>query len=106
MNYLLFVFSRSWRMWFFWLAITLALAGCSGREKQRNPTEERLYKIGKAYMQANHRLGRGPKDFEEIKPDLEGGITEDMLRSPNDGENFVILWGVDHAKLLPATNDP
>ena len=53
-------------------------------------------------VQASHRLERAPKSFEEIKPDLDGPVSDDLLRSPNDGEPFVILWGVDFVRLPPA----
>jgi len=80
--------------------------GKSGGGRERNPTEERLYIIGKAYIQSCYRLGQAPKDFEEIKPSLEGTIPEDLLVSPNDKEKFVILWGVDYSKILPGPKDP
>ena len=96
-----------WRRFGFFTAILL-VAGCSkqGVDKQRNPTEENLYKIGRAYIQACYRLQRGPRNLEEIKSDMEGGFSADVLRSPGDGAEFVILWGVDFAKLPPGANDP
>ena len=47
-------------------------------------------------------LPRGPA---EIKPYLDAGDAEDITRSPNDGEEFVILRGVDYNKLRPG-KDP
>jgi hypothetical protein len=98
----------------FWkcLAVLLAplsLVGCSPKvvNTPRTPAEVRLEKIGAAYARASHRLNRAPRNVEEIKPDLEDkdGL-DDLLRSPGDGEPFVILWGVDFVKLPPNPKDP
>jgi hypothetical protein len=90
------------------LAGLLGLAGCSGTSADRPlaPTEERLSRLGKAYLHACHRLGRAPRNAAELKPDLEGDVPGDFFRSPNDGEEFVILWGVDFTQLLPGRDDP
>ncbi len=86
----------------------LALAGCSRTvvNKATTPTEDRLYKLGKAYQRASSRLNRAPVDFEELRPDLEPGDSDELLRSPNDGEPFVILWGVDFRALPPSPKAP
>ena len=88
------------------LAIGLAI-GCSGKptDKRLSETEDRLYTLGKAYIQASSDLKRGPKEFSEIKSYLPANAPNDLLRSPNDGEDFVILWGVDFNK-LPVGADP
>jgi hypothetical protein len=94
------------RNWVLLLAV-LGLLGCAGNaDTPRSPTEERLYKLGKAYAQASHRLERAPRDFDEIKADVDGAATDELLRSANDGEPFVILWGVDFLKLPPGRDDP
>jgi hypothetical protein len=67
---------------------------------------QRLLAIGNAYVNAAKRLGRPPKSFQEIMPDLPPDATEEYLRSPGDGERFVILWGVDFNKVLPGRADP
>lgn len=81
--------------------------GCSGKPADRklSETEDRLYTFGKAYIQASAVLKRGPKEFSEIKSYLPANAPSDLLRSPNDGEEFVILWGVDFNK-LPVGSDP
>ena len=85
----------------------VGLTGCGqGGGRELNPTEERLYKIGKAYLRACHALSRGPNDFGEIKQDIEGDIPEDLLVSPNDGKPFVILWGVDLTQLRFTRENP
>jgi hypothetical protein len=90
------------------LALTSTLC-CSPRNvtRQKDPVEERLHKLAAAYTRANIRLKRAPKTFEDIKADLEAGeASEDFLRSPADGEPFVILWGVEYNKLRPDAKDP
>ncbi len=89
------------------LVVTL-LAGCGrgGKARERDVTEDRLYKIGKAYIQACYDLERAPESFGEIKPFIEGETSDDMVVSPNDGQPFVILWGVDFARLPPGKEDP
>jgi hypothetical protein len=98
--------NRILKTWFFLFVAILSAAGCGNkRGHERNPTEDRLYKIGKAYLQTCFRLGRAPESFDEIKPDIRGDIPEDLLISPNDGEKFVILWGVDVTELSPTKED-
>jgi hypothetical protein len=85
------------------------VVGCSSKHTNQQPlseTEERLYTIGKAYIQASAQLNRGPKTISEIKSFLPADAPGDLLRSPNDGEEFVILWGVDFNKLPPVDADP
>jgi hypothetical protein len=91
-----------------WLLGMLGLAGCGGQsvEQPPNPTEDRLLKIGDAYLKAAGRLKRPPRTFEEIKPGLEGAVAADFLRSPNDGEPFAIIWGVNYNTLPPGGSDP
>ena len=93
-----------------WIALLAGMCGplgCAGKpvDQPRAPAEEQLYKLGKAYGQAAYRLKRAPTSFEEIKPNVEGPSTDDLLRSANDGEKFVILWGVDYNKLPPGKDD-
>jgi hypothetical protein len=86
----------------------LALSGCSSRsapDAPLEPTEDQLYKIGRAYTQAAVRLRRAPAKLEELRPDLPGDA-ESLLRSPHDGEKFVILWGVNYTTLPPGKKDP
>ncbi len=82
------------------------LGGCAGRVDPPAAPAQRLLAIGNAYVNATNRLGRPPKRFQDIQPDLPPNATEDYLRSPGDGERFVILWGVDFNQLLPRRDDP
>jgi hypothetical protein len=84
----------------------LALVGCSRNvDRPYAATEDRLVNIGKAYLKAAYE-GKAPSGFEDIKPYLEGDVTEDYLRSPGDGEPFVIIWGVNYHTLPPGKGDP
>lgn len=77
-------------------AVILAcvLAGCASPppEEQIDPAERRLRLLHGAYEAAFRRLGRPPRDAQELAEHLPRG--EDVLVSPNDGEPFVVLWGV------------
>jgi hypothetical protein len=94
-----------------WLHVVLAavvgLAGCSRKVDRPLPAaEQRLLDIGTAYLNAINRLKRPPRGFDDLKPSLQPGATEDYLRSPGDGEPFVIFWGIDYHKLPPGPVDP
>ena len=63
---------------------------------QDDPTRQKLEQIGAAYMRANIKLGRPPANAKELLPHLqEIGKPEQILHSPSDGEDFVIVWGVE-----------
>lgn len=70
-------------------------AGCSSGNQvpPQDPSRSALAKVVEAYMGAQQRLNRPPKNAEELRPHLAGN--SDALRSPNDGEPYVIVWGVD-----------
>jgi hypothetical protein len=52
-----------------------------------------------AYIDATEKLGHPPKNVEELKPYLkEFGNPEELLISPNDGEPYVVVWGVDTSR--------
>jgi hypothetical protein len=59
-------------------------------------SRQNLQKIGIAYARATTQLNRPPKDVNDLLPSLkEQGDTPEILHSPDDGEDYVILWGVD-----------
>jgi hypothetical protein len=93
---------------FAWVLGLLVMAGCSrgGGGATPNQTEDRLLKIGNAYRNATTRLGHAPKDFQELRPSLEGNPTDDFLLSPNDGEKLVVIWGVEYDRIPPQREDP
>lgn len=91
------VYPRRW----FVLGLTLLLAGLAGcgsgpKVIPFSQSEKTLSSIALAYMEAHSRLGHGPKNAEELKPFLKDfGNPDELLVSPNDGQPYVIVWGVD-----------
>ena len=83
------------------LVVLILLAPGCGRAPQtkENPAADRLRRILLAFDAVAYEKKRGPRDAEEIKPFLKGPSGKDdpneALRSPNDGEPFVILWGIN-----------
>jgi hypothetical protein len=58
-----------------------------------------------AYRQAMTALGRPPRNAEEIRPYLAKlGDPANLLRSPSDGEDYVISWGIDPTRLHQLPN--
>jgi hypothetical protein len=81
--------------WLFFL-LCAALAGCARATlpvvKQQDTSN--LTTISLAYNRATDKLGRPPKDLDELKPHLkELGDPDAILRSPHDGQPYVILFG-------------
>ena len=86
-------------------AVMAATTGCSGCGRSGlhvvplSASEQNLSHIVMAYIDANEKLGRPPKNAEELKPYLkEFGNPEELLVSPNDGEPYVVIWGVDPSR--------
>jgi hypothetical protein len=93
----------------FCLAIILGGAGCGRSVTVGKVTSKSWYNlrtIGMAYGQATINLDHPPKNKEELMPFLKPPPNpdnpeaatlkpEDILRSPVDGEEFVIHWGLD-----------
>jgi hypothetical protein len=90
------------------LAVALPGAGCSKSKPPDLPlASKQLRAIGKAYVDACNDL-HPPRNKEDLIPYLkltrpnpdnpdepETIDPAEILRSPNDNEEFVILWGVD-----------
>src|SRR5262245_31848175 len=81
----------------------LAGAGCSASRSQRALQElteaENLTKIERAFDRAFQQQEQPPADAEQLKPFLrQFGDPEVLLRSPHDGEPYVIYWGVNFRK--------
>jgi hypothetical protein len=80
------------------MILLAGLAGCNSGPKvvPLTASEKRLTSVALAYHEAHNKLGRGPKDAEELKPFLkEFGDPEELLTSPNDGQPYVVVWGVN-----------
>jgi len=83
------------------IGVSLALSGCSSRARRvvKTSETENLTKILAAYDQATRQLGRPPANLEEFKPFLTPyGNADEILRSPNDGQPYGLVWGVDVRK--------
>lgn len=90
--------------WF--LLTTAVLVGCRGATNEvptEDPSVQRLQRIGAAYTQAGIQLGRPPRDANDLTAALQSGPDQpdaaDTLRSPHDGEPYVIVWNVDFKQL-------
>jgi hypothetical protein len=81
------------------LIVALGLVGCSRpviTERPVNKAEADLGIIASAYAQASDRLGRPPRNVAEIMPFLkQAGNPDEILRSPNDNQPYIIIWDVN-----------
>ena len=85
-------------------AILLVLAGCSSSPAVKPDETQNLRKIQTAYDAAARQLGRPPANLDELRPHLASlGDADAILRSPRDGQPYVIVWGVDprQARTMP-----
>ena len=76
------------------------VAGCSPDpvevSKSRSEQVANLQKIRAAYNQAIEKLGRPPANEKEARRFLEAfGSPDEILKSPVDGEPYVVIWGVN-----------
>ena len=77
------------------LFVAALMAGCSRGPTQAGSVEQNLRNVGLAYDQTAKKAGRPPRSAEDLKPALQRfGDPEALLVSPNDGQPFVIRWGV------------
>ncbi len=99
------VFRRQWFVaGLVWGFVGLAASGCgSGGEPAAVPDAyQNLRKIGLAYRQATEANGRPPESVTDLMPFLRKlGDPAAILRSPDDGEEYTILWGVDVLNVRP-----
>lgn len=85
------------RFYFAVLGLPIMLCGCSGGGGKVQPADmANIQKIASAYVKANDKLGRPPKEKKELLPFLkEESDLEALFQSPNDGQPFVIIWGTN-----------
>ncbi len=90
-------------MWRFSFALGIcagaivAASGCS-RPNAKNAPEspQNLRAIFDAYSEATKQLKRPPANLDELTPHLKDvGEIDKVLRSPDDGQKYVILWGAE-----------
>jgi hypothetical protein len=83
--------------------MAVSAAGCSQGvvTSAIPPTVESLRAVRDSYFGARRALNRPPRSKEELLPHLKKyGDPADLLRSPDDGEEFVIVYGTE-----PLAND-
>ena len=81
------------------LGIILTNLGCGSRQQigKVPPASENLRVLCHAYIEATDKMNRAPTNFEELLPFLkEKGDPDQLRRSPGDGEEYVIFWGMDY----------
>lgn len=87
------------------LATALIVAGgCSSQPEDRKIPEagQNIRLVALAYQHAQTGLGRPPRSAAELRPYLAKlGDPTTLLRSPNDGEDYVVVWGIDPKSLHP-----
>lgn len=83
--------------------------GCGSSQEvdvQDDKSAQNLQQIGAAYTQAGLKLGRPPRqadDLHELLKSAGNPDPESVLRSPDDNENYVIVWGIDFGQLARTT---
>jgi hypothetical protein len=84
------------------ICLAAGLAGCGKSETNvvaLSASEKNLANIVLAYMDAHEELHHNPKNAEELKPFLKRfGDPDQILKSPSDGEPYVIVWGTDTSR--------
>jgi hypothetical protein len=82
------------------LLTVILCAGCSAPpEAEISGPRKSLRAINTAYIRATDKLDRGPANLKELLPYVkQQGDPDQLLRSTDDNEAFVIIWGVDYRK--------
>jgi hypothetical protein len=75
----------------------IPLSGCTTKKPAIPPeTVNRMQTIYQAYNDAADKLGRGPKDLEELKKFLPSGQDlDELLKSPHDGKPYKLVFNVN-----------
>src|SRR5947208_2862404 len=77
----------------------LSLAGCGPRVIVRETSDhggDHLVTLNRIYMAAQRNLGRPPRNVDDLRSAAkELGDLDHLLISPNDGQPYAIVWGVD-----------
>lgn len=91
------------------LAALALLSGCGSSQPvvfEEDTSRQNLQRIGVAYAQVSATLGRPPQDIQELRAAVQEGPDQppaaDILRSPNDGEDYVVVLNVDFRQLAAA----
>jgi hypothetical protein len=89
-----------WRPTILAVGLSVGVFGCGSSTDTHvvalSDSEKNLSNIVLACLDAHESLRHYPKNAEELKPFLKRfGDPEAMLKSPVDGEPYVIVWGTD-----------
>lgn len=81
----------------FVLGVAALVGGCNRPTiKEAAKSSQNLILLQHAYSKAIQELKRPPDNAKELAPFLvEPGAIDEILRSPDDGEPYVVHWGVD-----------
>lgn len=85
-------------------AVALALTGCGPAviEHKATPSADHLSKVKDAFDNFMAKNGKLPKSTKDLEPFLKPmGDPAELLKSPADGQPFVILWGVNFNEATP-----
>jgi hypothetical protein len=87
----------------FLVAVLVAASGCRSEiVGTSTKSYDNLAQIGSAYCKATDTLNHAPANLAELTPFLsEYGDPATLLKSPDDKEDYVILWGVDYRDIQP-----
>ena len=77
----------------------VAIAACSGSPKMdeaRGDAQTQMMGVYSCYMQYTNKNRKAPGSIEDLQPLLSssGLDTSNILVSPRDGSELVVLWGV------------
>lgn len=88
------------------LMVFTALPGCGAPQSvvfDEDTSRQNLQRIGVAYAQVSAALNRPPRNQQELISAIQGDSSQpsaaQILRSPNDGEDYVVVWDVDFRQL-------
>jgi hypothetical protein len=85
--------------WLLVVAASAVFGGCTESEPTVPPANDtgNLRGIARVYSTAHRNLGRPPQSVEELKQVLGRAMPDpsSVFRSHRDGEEYVIVWGLD-----------
>jgi hypothetical protein len=92
------------------VVVVSGCGGCGGSSTQvvvqHDKSAQNLQQIAAAYSQAAQKLGHPPREAKDLEEILKAGPGNPdpatVLRSPDDNENYVIVWGVDFREVAKA----
>jgi len=91
------------------LASLVPMAGCGSSAPvvaKEDTSRQNLQRIGVAYSQATAKLNRPPRNMKELIATFDEGPDQvpaaEIIKSPNDGEEYVVVWNVDFPELAKA----